>query len=273
MSRLTIDIKRKAYPRADREAGPPVLESLRLRLEEREFVCVLGPSGCGKTTLLNCVAGLDRDFAGRVDLPHVQGRETAAIGYVFQNPRLLPWLSVRQNIDLVLKEGAADEKAVLALLAEAGLEALQDAYPERLSLGQERRASIVRAFAVQPDVLLLDEPFVSLDEATAQRLRLLLLAVWRQRPASVLFVTHDLREAIFLADRIVLLSQGPATVVADIPVELPREERRSAQKLEIYRHSLVDKHPNLAVESVTNTQQNGSIDTEKAGFFSPLGDR
>lgn len=124
MSRLEIDIKRKAYPPTKKGSGPVVLQSLRMTLEDREFVCLLGSSGCGKTTLLNCVAALDRDFEGHVSLPTIPGRESAAVGYVFQNPRLLPWRTVRQNIDLVLKEGRVEEAAVSTLLAAAGLETL-----------------------------------------------------------------------------------------------------------------------------------------------------
>ena len=166
LGRLEIEGRRKHYPARDASGPRPVLKDLRLDLPLGEFLCVLGPSGCGKTTLLNIVAGLDRDFEGRVAWPGTT-EAVPRIGYVFQEPRLLPWLTVRQNVDLVLDgagEGADGDPAFLEHLFDvAGLAAFRDAYPQRLSLGLARRAALVRAFAVKPDLLLMDEPFVSLD--------------------------------------------------------------------------------------------------------------
>ena len=151
---------------------------------------------------------------------------------MFQNPRLLPWRTVYQNLALVLDGGAEADARIATLLEAVGLTAVRDQYPGRLSVGMARRAALARAFVVQPDLLLMDEPFVSLDEPTAQRLRALLLDVWNARPTTVLFVTHNLREAIQLADRLVLLSAAPTRVLADLPVDLPRDhaERRSRRR-------------------------------------------
>jgi NitT/TauT family transport system ATP-binding protein len=248
VTRLEIEIREKRYPQVGRAPAHLALQDLRMSLRGSEFVCVLGPSGCGKTTLLHCVAGLDEDFQGRVILPSGRAGPRPVIGYVFQNPRLLPWRTVIENVELVLSPKQARSGLVDELLAATGLEAFRHAYPGRLSLGLERRVALVRAFAVQPDLLLLDEPFVSLDEPTAQRLRLLLVEIWRDRPTTVIFVTHDLREAIQLADRIVLLSPAPGTVRADIPVTIARGERRETAVVEGFRTRLIKENPALYSE-------------------------
>jgi NitT/TauT family transport system ATP-binding protein len=218
----------------------PVIGELELTLASAEFVCLVGPSGCGKTTLLNIIAGLDEDFCGAITLSGQQAR--SRIGYVFQNPRLLPWRTVRENIDLAL-DGKQSPEAVDALLDIMNLTAMQHVYPERLSLGMSRRVAIIRAFAVNPDVLLLDEPFVSLDPPTARQVRTLLLELWRQKPHTVLFVTHDLREAIALADKLVFLSGAPMTVVSEIAVPIPRGERHDEGTLEAFRQTLLNDYP------------------------------
>lgn len=245
VSGLDIEIRDKCYPAVGQATAHPALHGVRLHMSGDEFVCVIGPSGCGKTTLLNIVAGLDRDFEGHVDLPHVPGRAEPAIGYVFQNPRLLPWRTAIENIELTLPADNGHGALVEDLVQAMGLEAFRHSYPQRLSLGLSRRVALARAFAVRPDVMLLDEPFVSLDEPTAERLRRLLVQTWKDRPTAVIFVTHDLREAIYLADRIILLSPAPGSVLADFPVELPREERNDAKALEALRNRLIRENPIL----------------------------
>lgn len=245
MTLLDIDIREKTYPPVGRAPAHLALRGLKISLRGEEFVCIVGPSGCGKTTLLHCIAGLDQDYDGRITLPSIAGRSRPVIGYVFQNPRLLPWRTVIENIELVLDKGQRDPELVDELLAIAGLESFRHAYPARLSLGLERRVALIRAFAVQPDVLLMDEPFVSLDEPTAQRLRSLLLRVWRDRPRTVVFVTHDLREAIQMADRLLLLSRAPGTLLADIPVPVPREDRQDPRAIEAFRSELIAEYPGL----------------------------
>ncbi len=245
VTRLDIEIREKLYPPVGRAPAHLALRDLRISLQGSEFVCVLGPSGCGKTTLLNCIAGLDESYTGRITLPSGRAGPRPVIGYVFQNPRLLPWRTVVENIELVLGPEQARSGLVDELLAATGLEAFRHAYPGRLSLGMERRVALVRAFAVQPDLMLLDEPFVSLDEPTARRLRLMLVEIWQNRPTTVIFVTHDLREAIQLADRIVLLSPAPGTVRADIPVTIGRGDRGQPDAIEIFRTRLIAENPAL----------------------------
>lgn len=239
MTAVRIEVAEKFY-RVEGKPNPvPAIRDLRLDLGSGEFVCLVGPSGCGKTTLLNIVAGLDRDYRGSVRIGADSAR--ACIGYVFQNPRLLPWRTVRENIQLALPKDT-DPAYVAHLFEVVGLAESLDVYPERLSLGMSRRAALVRAFAINPDLLLMDEPFVSLDPPTARRIRELVAGLWRERPHTVLFVTHDLREAIELADRLIFLAPSPATVVCGIPVDLPREARDDAA-VEIYRRRLQAEYP------------------------------
>jgi NitT/TauT family transport system ATP-binding protein len=241
MTGVRIEIREKSY-RAQGRADPvPAIRDLRLELKSGEFVCLVGPSGCGKTTLLNILAGLDRDYRGTVEIG--RGGADPRIGYVFQNPRLLPWRTVRENIALALPKDT-DPAYVDHLFEVVGLADARDVYPERLSLGMSRRAALVRAFAVNPDLLLMDEPFVSLDPPTARRVRELVIALWRERPHTVLFVTHDLREAVELADRLVFLAAAPTTVVRDIPVTLERD-RRDEAAVEAFRKALSADHPAL----------------------------
>ena len=236
MTRVRIDIQEKRYPNA-----APAIQGLRLELAPGEFVCLVGPSGCGKTTLLNILAGLDTAYQGAVGIG--SGPAEPRIGYMFQNPRLLPWRTVRDNIALALPEGI-DPADVAHLFEVVGLTDALELYPEQLSLGMSRRAALVRAFAINPDFLLMDEPFVSLDPPTARRVRELLITLWQERPHTVLFVTHDLREAVELADRLVFLGRPPASVIAEVPVALARHARDEAA-VEAFRKSLERDYPAL----------------------------
>ena len=203
-------------------------------------MALVGPSGCGKTTMLNIAAGLDRAFDGTVTYAEPKSNPDPVIGYVFQNPRLLPWRTVRQNVTLVLPKALRNGggASVDEWLSAMGLSDVADQFPTRLSVGMARRVALARAFVVQPDLLLMDEPFVSLDEPTAQRLRALLAAMLERRPATVLFVTHNLREAIQLADRILVMAPGPTRVVAEVPVPVARTMRDDAM-VEAFRAELL----------------------------------
>jgi ABC-type nitrate/sulfonate/bicarbonate transport system ATPase subunit len=215
---LELCIDSKAYLPAD---GTPVevVRGLKLRLEAGAFGALIGPSGCGKTTILKIAAGIDPDFRGDIRTPGA-GR----LGIVFQEPRLLPWRTVEQNIRLALP--AEDTTTDLTELVEIlGLGSHLTRYPSELSLGLARRAAIARAFAVQPDFLLLDEPFVSLDETIAARLRDELLALTKRTRVTTLFVTHDLEEAIQLSDRLFFLSDRPTHIIFEKALLLPRGTR------------------------------------------------
>ncbi|HET7882726.1 MAG TPA: ATP-binding cassette domain-containing protein [Acetobacteraceae bacterium] len=206
---LRARIEGKTYRASGREL--PVLDHIDLALGTREIVALVGPSGCGKTTLLRIAGCLDRDFEGTLEW---RGGIMARIGTVFQEPRLLPWRTVRENLLLAQQTpnpGLADD-----LLQSLDLAAFRDAFPRTLSLGMARRVAIARAFAIEPELMLLDEPFVSLDAAMTARTQELLLAAWHARPTAVLLVTHDLPEAEKLADRIVMLSGRPSHVLREI---------------------------------------------------------
>lgn len=243
MNALDIDIARKTYP--GRNGGPDllVLDRLKATIPERAYVCIVGPSGCGKTTLLNIVSGLDTADEGGVRLLDGAAGTQPAIGYMFQSPRLMPWLTVRENVTLVLKHG--DRAVSDRLLTEMGLGEFLDAYPRTLSGGMQRRVALARAFAIEPRLLLLDEPFLSLDVPVANRLRALLLDLWQRHPTTVIFVTHDLREALYMADRVLFMSPRPGHIVLDLPVDLPRPRMPDGKDVEMLRLDLLDQYPQL----------------------------
>ena len=219
-----------------------VIDDLNLTVDSGEFVCLVGPSGCGKTTLLQLIAGLDRHYSGDIEISQ-RDPKALRIGYASQEPRLLPWRTVRDNLSLALPAGM-DPARINALIDTVGLDAVADEFPETLSVGMSRRVSLVRAFAIDPDLLLMDEPLVSLDAPTARRLRSWLLGLWQKRPHTVLFVTHDLREAIEIADRILFLSAAPLKVLADIRVTIERQNR-NPEAIETFSAHLRTYHPNL----------------------------
>jgi NitT/TauT family transport system ATP-binding protein len=217
---LKVDIREKAFQSAE---GVTIvaLRGLCFEVRQGEFACLLGPSGCGKTTTLRILLGLDRHFSGSYQLPEGGSNRVAA---VFQEPVLLPWRTVEQNVRLALSARIRD-KDLDALFDILGLSSMRSFYPSELSLGLARRAALARAFATEPAILFLDEPFTSLDERTADRLRRLLMTVWATRPTTALMVTHNLREALLLADRIIVLSPRPARVLGIFDVGLTRHLR------------------------------------------------
>jgi ABC-type nitrate/sulfonate/bicarbonate transport system ATPase subunit len=219
--RLDVSIKQKSF-RAASGGKLQVLGELAFSLGSGEVAALVGPSGCGKTTLLRIVAGLDRDFEGSVALP-----AKGTLGMVFQEPRLLPWRTVEQNVRLAAPQ--ATDAGLYTLFETLGLKAHRRHYPGELSLGLARRAALARAFAVEPDLLLLDEPFVSLDDALAARLREELAELVNRRPVITVLVTHNVEEAVGLADRLLLFSVSPARILADVPVARPRAPRTAAE--------------------------------------------
>ena len=203
------------------------LDGVDLSVADGEFVSIVGPSGCGKTTLLRIVTGLIEPMAGHarvLDGEPEAARAAGAFGLVSQEPGLLPWRTVAGNVALSFELAGrrADRAEVRALLGHAGIEAFADYYPRELSGGMRQRVALARALAHEPRLLLMDEPFGALDEFSREELRLELLRLWERERPSVLFVTHAIREAVLLSDRVVVLSPRPARVVADVPVELPR---------------------------------------------------
>jgi NitT/TauT family transport system permease protein len=211
---LSVDIREKAYVSASGQRQQ-VLQGFAFELARGEAGALVGPSGCGKTTLLRIISGLDRGYEGEVRLP-----ADARIGVVFQEPRLLPWRNVEDNIRIFAPE--APDEAIDDLFDALSLSEHRFHLPGELSLGLARRVALARALAIQPDLLLLDEPFVSLDAALAQELRREIATVIDERRVTTLIVTHDLREAIELADKIFLISPRPARICATLEVPTPR---------------------------------------------------
>jgi len=241
MTEIHINVRNKSYNSAN-PGKNSTIKNFEISLPTNQFICLIGPSGCGKTTLLNIIAKLDLDFDGEILL----GGQALQpkIGYIFQNPRLLPWRTVRENIELALDKNCSVDN-IDSLLKSMQLEQHQHTYPEHLSLGMSRRVSIIRAFAIDPEILLMDEPFVSLDAPTARQVRKLLIKLWQQRPHSILFVTHDLREAITMADRLIFLSASPMSVVSEINVDIPRDSRNNEKIIEEFRQKLLSDHPKI----------------------------
>jgi ABC-type nitrate/sulfonate/bicarbonate transport system ATPase subunit len=217
-SQLELRIDTKTYVSAD-GARVEVVRGLHLRLEAGAFGVLLGPSGCGKTTILHIAAGLDSNFTGERRVPG-----DGNLGIVFQEPRLLPWRTVAENIRIALPAHESLEN-LGDLIDTLGLGSHLTRYPGELSLGLARRTAIARAFAVRPKLLLLDEPFVSLDPGIAASLRQELIALTARDGITTLLVTHDLNDAIQLADRLFFLSTRPARIVAEVPLPPPRGAR------------------------------------------------
>ena len=205
------------------------LTNLSLSVGRGEFVSLIGPSGCGKSTLLRLAADLIAPTSGTVAVlsqAPAAARRARSFSMVFQDPALLPWRTVQQNVELPLElahrsvqERRAAAEANIALVGLAGFERLR---PSQLSGGMRQRASIARALMLQPQLLLMDEPFAAVDEITRDRLNLELLDIWQRTGAAILFVTHSIEEAVFLSDRVVVLTARPGTICEEIPIDLPR---------------------------------------------------
>lgn len=204
-----------------------VIQGIDLEVRDGEFMVFVGPSGCGKSTMLRAIAGLDAPTRGRIALdgatisaPHEK------IGIVFQEPRLLPWLSVADNVGFEAGRGGGKHPRVGELLAEVGLAAFADAWPKQLSGGMAQRAAIARGLFTQPALLLLDEPFSAVDAFTRMRLQDLLLSITAHHGTTLLLVTHDVDEAVYLSDRVVVMNSGPGRIAGDVVVPLPRPRDR-----------------------------------------------
>ncbi|WP_137387629.1 ABC transporter ATP-binding protein [Rhodoligotrophos defluvii] len=245
---LTIDTLSKIYPN-----GAHALGGVSLSVDAGEIVAVIGGSGCGKSTLLRLIAGLDKPSGGTVEVDgSVIEKPHPAVGMVFQEPRLLPWLTIARNIGFGLTDLPAAERdeRVNRALARIGLAGYGAHWPRELSGGQAQRVAIARALVAQPKVLLLDEPFSALDAFTRLSLQDALLALWAAQRPTLLMVTHDVQEAVALADRIVVMQPHPGRIFTDIPVDLPRpRDRLSDEFFRRERMVLKALDGSLAVDS------------------------
>lgn len=234
----------KTYP--GREGRPvQALANVSIEVGTAEVLAILGASGCGKSTLLRIMAGLDQDYTGEMV---VHGKPVTGPGldrgFVFQDHRLVPWMTVRENIGLGLHrlDGAARARAIEDKLRLVGLTRFIDAYPAQLSGGMAQRVAIARALAYAPDVLLLDEPFGALDALTRVAMQAEVLRIQQQEKLSCVLVTHDIEEAIFLADRILVLSSSPGAVEAVIDADMPKPRSRGAAAFTALREHIYDTH-------------------------------
>jgi nitrate ABC transporter ATP-binding subunit len=240
---LEIDTVAKIYP--TKTGGYTVLENVSLNVQKGEFICLIGHSGCGKSTLLNMVSGFSKPTHGEVRL---KGQPITQPGpdrmVVFQGYALLPWLTVFENVYLAVnrvytgKSTAEKTKIVKEHLAMVGLTEAADKKPPQISGGMKQRVAIARALSIRPEVLILDEPFGALDAITKEELQEELLKIWNDHRCTVLMITHDIDEALFLADRLVMMTNGPAATIGeviDIPFRRPRDRARIMEMPEYYK--------------------------------------
>ena len=249
MSRLLIDRVSRTFPGV--RGGPPTraLEPTSLDVADGDFICVLGPSGCGKSTLLRIVAGLDRPTSGDVRLDGVPVTGPGPDrGMVFQSYTLFPWLTVKQNICFGLREkgvsSAEQDRIAEHYIARVALGGFEHHFPKMLSGGMQQRTALARALANDPKILLLDEPFGALDNQTRALMQELLLGIWESDRKTVLFVTHDIDEAIFMANRVAVMTARPGRIKSDIPITLPHPRHytiKTSPEFSAYKSQLTEQ--------------------------------
>lgn len=228
--------------RFDSEKGEThALKDIKLSVENGEFITIIGPSGCGKSTLLKIIAGLDVELSGSV---WIEGEEVKGTsidkGFIFQEPRLFPWYTVEQNIsaNYSLRNQEIRNK-VEHLIQLVKLDGFAKAYPKELSGGMSQRVAIARALLRNPKVLLLDEPFGALDAFTRSHMQEVLLNIWRTNRTTMLFVTHDIDEAIYLGERVVIMNPRPGSIRKTVKIELPYPRKKSSKSFQEYRHLIL----------------------------------
>jgi len=249
MARIDIERLSKIFP-PPTKGGDPVtaIGDISMEIEGNVFVSVVGPSGCGKSTLLNILSGVETPTSGRASV--TEGEREARLGYVFQDARLLPWRTVMDNMTYVRDdEGSAATEAAAHYLEMVGLSHTHHMFPGQLSGGMQQRVGIARAFSVEPDLLLMDEPFSHLDAITARSLRDHLQILWAATRKTVLFVTHDVVEAVQLSDRIIILAPG-GVVFDDISIDLEHPRRVTDPKVATLQAEILarfeEMHPSSA---------------------------
>jgi len=253
--KLVIESVSRVFPGLGRTAPTRALERIDLAIEDNDFIALLGPSGCGKSTLLRVVAGLDRPTTGRVllDGEPVVGPAPDR-GMVFQSYTLFPWLTVRENICFGLREKGVpkeeQDRVAAQYIDRVGLRGFEHHYPKTLSGGMQQRTALARALANDPKILLLDEPFGALDNQTRSLMQELLLGIWEADRKTVLFVTHDIDEAIFMANRVAVMTARPGRVKSDVRVDLPHPRHytvKTTPEFSAYKARLTEE---IRVESI-----------------------
>ena len=241
-----INIKKKSFVNPNDNTTIDVLKNINIKIKSKEFVCIVGPSGCGKTTLMNIIGGLIDANDQKFKKEQLDLKSNGDFGYVFQTSRLLPWLTVKENIELVCEENEKYIERIEFLLSEFDLHEFKNYYPKSISGGMRRKVSLARALIKEPQILLMDEPFVSLDQPTAESLYSVLIKYWQKNPITIILITHNLKEAILLGDRIIFFSKRPASVVYDHKIK-SKTEGLSIDNNEIQKEydQLKKKFPSL----------------------------
>lgn len=241
MSLLEINQLYKTFEKG--KEATHVLNNINLNVQSGEFITIIGPSGCGKSTLLKAIAGLDTEYSGEIKL---EGQTIAGTsinqGFIFQEPRLFPWLTMEKNIagNLSLKK-AEVKNNVKKLIKLVRLDGFEKAYPKELSGGMAQRVAIARALLRKPKILLLDEPFGALDAFTRSHMQEALLDIWKEEKTSMIFVTHDIDEAVYLANKVVIMSARPGAVQKVIPIDLPFPRKKSTTSFQEFRHLVLSE--------------------------------
>jgi ABC-type nitrate/sulfonate/bicarbonate transport system ATPase subunit len=255
VSKVAIEAVSRTFPGVRGGPSTRALEPTSLFVHDNDFICILGPSGCGKSTLLRIVAGLDEPTTGHVLLDGLRVTGPGPDrGMVFQSYTLFPWLTVRQNICFGLREKgvpqAEQDRIAAHYVEQVGLRGFEAHYPKMLSGGMQQRTALARALANDPKILLLDEPFGALDNQTRALMQELLLGIWEAHRKTVLFVTHDIDEAIFMANRVAVMSARPGRIKSDLRVELPHPRHytvKTSAEFSVYKARLTEE---IRVESI-----------------------
>lgn len=246
INQISISIKRKSYSNGLDNKPLLALQNINITIEQKQFVSIVGPSGCGKTTLMNIIGGLIDATDKQILINQKKLSRENKLGYIFQTARLMPWLSLYENIKLVHNSDLNVDKKVKDILANFGLGDFIHSYPNTISGGMRRRASIARAFINNPEVLLMDEPFVSLDQPAAEELYKVLIDYWSKKPTTIILITHSVKEAILLSDRIFFMTKRPGRILLDYRVKSERSPIKIDNKgVEKEYNNLIKKYPRL----------------------------
>lgn len=263
-SLLQADIQSKKFGTHE------VLKEVALQVGNGEIVSLVGKSGCGKSTLLRLIAGLDRQFSGAITINgYCVKSHDSELGFIFQEPRLFPWLTVAENIGFAAGNAGARHPRVDELLEEVGLQGKNHLYPKQLSGGMAQRVAIARGLFSQPSVLLLDEPFSAVDAFTKMRLQDLLRNVAAHHHTTLLFVTHDIEEAVYLSDQVLVMQCNPGAVKAKVSIDLPRLRDRRDQRLAQFKAeilTLLDEAGGEQLNDIANNEINQFTERNELEF-------
>ncbi len=242
---LIIDNLSKSFIHTSTNESMQILKDINFTAEEGQFVCIVGPSGCGKTTLLRMIAGLERQDSGHIYLNDKEILSPVTdIGFIFQETTLLPWRTVLRNVEFGLEIGNVPKKQrrqrALEFVELVELKGFEDYYPKQISGGMKRKAALAMSLVVDPKILLMDEPFVALDCQSRSQLQEALLNIWAKTKKTVIFVTHNVEEAVFLADEIICLSTRPAEIYRIMKVDMPRPRDRTSPELNKIRKEILN---------------------------------